>query len=115
MIGTQITQARYKFGDFDIRDEALDSEYFKEYEAAFQVDTGINFNVMESVLQFLASYGVVEELKNKQKLTVIGNVVEASLDELAMEFDLQTTFSAEDFYLNFQVKCNDDNEFLIVV
>lgn len=111
-IGTQITQARYKFGDFDNRDEALDSKYFKEFEAAFQVDTGINFNVMECVIEFLASYGVVEELKRQHKVTVIGNVVEASMNDLAMEFDLQTTLNAEDFYQVIKFLCLDSSSLI---
>jgi len=97
-ISNEIVEAKYQFGDYEERDKDVDSKYYSEFKDAFFKDTKLNFRTLLTVLYFLYENGQTKELLDEDVARVYGNVIEADIDKMSQIFELNTEYTAEEFY-----------------
>lgn len=97
-ISDEIVDSKYKYGNYDYRNNNLDHRYFEMYKNAFFQDTNLDFVVMITVLKFLYENGHVEGLRKNNIISVFKNIVESDVNILAHEFVNYEYGSVEDFY-----------------
>lgn len=97
-INREIESAKYRFGDYSLREDDIDQLYLKQFEQAFYEDTGMNYRNIMHVLGFLSSNQTVTNIKNYSETDISKNVVETDLSVLANKFVNELKFDIEIFY-----------------
>ena len=93
-----LTDLKYEFGDYSLRDNELDKTMFDKIRIAFETDTNVSFDALVITLRVLYSNENVEHFNKSEKVKVISNIVEAPLEIVAERFLEDTILPLEDFY-----------------